>query len=187
MAIDGSETWHPLRTLLHVNVASDAQAVEYLPHTVATLSEDALAPSSHLSKWTTRVTSLLHAKDGGARWAGLCLALKTAQLSKTVLTESAQVWLSASLPMLAVSTSFSLDHRFRVLMDLQRNDPAASHKAAARLTYHIFLVATDMPEFQRQVATPNVPKFTQALVQLLDAGVDAEGTVRAAFCSWDIC
>jgi hypothetical protein len=105
MAIDNPETSHPLRALLQAHVTSDAHTVEDLPYTLAALSKDALAPSSHLSKWTTRVTSLLHARDSAARWAGLCLALKTAQLSKTVLTESAQAWVTSSLPMLLVSVS----------------------------------------------------------------------------------
>jgi rRNA processing/ribosome biogenesis len=37
-------------------------------------------------------------------------------------------------------------------------------KAATRLLTHIFSVAVDTPEFQRQIASPNVPKFSLALV-----------------------
>jgi hypothetical protein len=38
----------------------------------------------------------------------------------------------------------------------------------------VFSAGLSIPEFQRQVATPNVPKFTAALVALVDKNVDEE-------------
>jgi hypothetical protein len=102
MAADTGGPWHPLRTILHTYVATDAQAVEYLQHTMATLSRDALLASSHLPKWTARLSSLLQSKEPAARWTGLCLALKTAQLSKVILMECAQAWVTLSLNLLSV-------------------------------------------------------------------------------------
>jgi hypothetical protein len=43
-----------------------------------------------------------------------------------------------------------------------------------RLLSHIFLAATDVPEFQRQLATPNVPKFSLALIALAEKQDDRE-------------
>jgi hypothetical protein len=43
----------------------------------------------------------------------------------------------------------------------------------------IFSAATDVPEFQRQVATPNVSKFTAALIPLAEKHIDTELKVSA--------
>ena len=101
--MDGS---HPLRALLQLHLASDSSAVLHLPHIISSLTEDCFSPSPHLSKWTTRVTSLLHSKDPGARWAGLCLAYHTAVLSRDILIEHAQGWIGVALPLLSVCLYF---------------------------------------------------------------------------------
>lgn len=49
-----------------------------------------------------------------------------------------------------------------------------------RLLNHIFSTATDVPEFQRQLATPNVPKYSLALIALADKQEDREVKVCAA-------
>ena len=43
-----------------------------------------------------------------------------------------------------------------------------------RLLNYIFSAATDVPEFQRQMATPNVPKFSLALIALAEKQDDRE-------------
>ena len=48
----------------------------------------------------------------------------------------------------------------------QKPEPAPTHKAAVRLLAHIFAAAPAAPEFQRQLATPNVPKYSAALLAL---------------------
>lgn len=52
-------------------------------------------------------------------------------------------------------------------MDLtvrKKQEPVPTLKAAMRLLTHVFSVAIDTPEFQRQVASPNIPKFGLALI-----------------------
>ena len=46
--------------------------------------------------------------------------------------------------------------------------PLPTLKAATRLVTHIFSVARDTPEFQRQIASPNVPKFSLALIAIAE-------------------
>ena len=93
---------HPLKSLLQVQLASDASAVQHLPYTLNALAPSHLAPSAHTSKWTSRVNALIHARDMGARWAGLCLAYATASHSKALLLECAQSWVGAAMPLLVV-------------------------------------------------------------------------------------
>jgi hypothetical protein len=49
---------------------------------------------------------------------------------------------------------------------VQRPEPMPVIKAAARLIQHIFLEAVSLPEFQRQIAAPNVPKYSASIIQL---------------------
>ncbi|KAI0065940.1 hypothetical protein BV25DRAFT_1613288 [Artomyces pyxidatus] len=141
---------HPLKILLQSQLASDSLAVLHLPYVLPTLSPQHLLPSPHLQKWIARLNSLIHSKDPGARWAGLVLATKTSVLSKSIMMEHAQSWIGAALPLLS------------------KSEPAPNLKAAIRLLLHIFSAANDIPEFQRQLATPNVPKFSLALVALAE-------------------
>jgi|SRR6266404_4329099 len=46
----------------------------------------------------------------------------------------------------------------------RKEEPVPTLKAVARLLTYIFSAAIDTPEFQRQVASPNVSKFSLALV-----------------------
>ncbi|KAJ6539553.1 rRNA processing/ribosome biogenesis-domain-containing protein [Mycena capillaripes] len=147
---------HPLKALLQLQLGSDSYAVLHLPYILSSLTAESLAPSPHSSKWTIRVNSLLHSKAPDARWAGLCLAHKTSVLSKTTMIECAQSWIGIALPVLSKKESL----------------PIIS--ASVRLLRVIFSAATDVPEFQRQVATPNVAKFTAALIPLAEKHVDTE-------------
>lgn len=151
---------HPLKALLQLQLASDSYAVLHLPHILATLTPAAFLPSPHTQKWIARISSLLYSKDPGARWAGLCIAHKTSTHSKPIMIECAQAWLAVALPILS------------------RNEPAPTLKASIRLLALIFSSATDVPEFQRQLATPNVPKFSTALISLVDKQYDRELKVR---------
>jgi hypothetical protein len=91
-----------LKQLLQVQLASDASAVRHLPFCLSTLTKEHLQPSSHLTKWTTRIHSLLHSKEPGGRWAGLCLAYKSSLLSQSLMIDSAQSWVGVVLPLLSV-------------------------------------------------------------------------------------
>ncbi|KAA1466753.1 hypothetical protein DENSPDRAFT_812014 [Dentipellis sp. KUC8613] len=150
-----------LRTFLQLQLATDAYAVLHLPYVLSVLSAQSLGPSEHLQKWTTRLSSLLYSKDPAARWAGLCLALQTSVLSKALMMENAQGWTAIALPLLS------------------KNEPVPNLKAAIRLLFRIFSAATDVPEFQRQLATPNVPKYGLALLTLADKHADHELKILA--------
>ncbi|KAI5893914.1 uncharacterized protein SCHCODRAFT_02539725 [Schizophyllum commune H4-8] len=147
---------HVLKTLLQIHLASDASATLHVPYILATLKPEHLAPSSHLPKWTNRIHSLLHSKEPGGRWAGLSLAMASARLSRSLMIDCAQDWLSVTFALLS------------------RNETLPVNKAAIRLTYTIFSAATDVPEFQRQISTPNVPKFATAIIPLVEKYTDVE-------------
>ncbi|KAF9076870.1 rRNA processing/ribosome biogenesis-domain-containing protein [Rhodocollybia butyracea] len=150
------ESPHSLKALLNFHLASDASAVIHLPFILDSITSKHFQPSNHLTKWTSRVNSLLHSKDAGARWAGLCLAHRTSICSKSVMIECAQSWLGIAIPLLS------------------KKEPLPTLKASIYLCRLIFSNATDIPEFQRQISTPNVPKFTTALVHSLEKDVDLE-------------
>ena len=68
-------------------------------------------------------------------------------------------------------------------MDLtprKKQEPLPTLKAAIRLLAHIFSVAIDTPEFQRQIASPNVPKFSLALIVIAEEHASRELKVGAS-------
>ncbi|TFK94656.1 hypothetical protein K466DRAFT_475938 [Polyporus arcularius HHB13444] len=149
---------HPsprLKDLLQVQLASDSYAVLHLPFVLETLTKSDFSPSAHTQKWIARVNSLVHSKDPAARWCGLCLAHQTAILSRDIMLECAQSWVGAAMPLLM-------------------NQPAPTTKAAIRLLRLVFSGAMDVPEFQRQLCTPNMPKFANALVALAEKEASPE-------------
>jgi hypothetical protein len=56
----------------------------------------------------------------------------------------------------------------------KKNEPTPTLKGAVRLIRHILTAAVDITEFQRQVATPNVQKFSAALIVLIEKHADLE-------------
>ncbi|KAJ3883848.1 rRNA processing/ribosome biogenesis-domain-containing protein [Lentinula edodes] len=149
------DSTHPLKALLNFHLASDASAAVHIPFITGIITAKHFLPSPHLAKWTSRINSLLHSKDAGARWAGLCLAHRTSICSKLVMIESAQSWLGVAIPLLSVQ-------------------PLPNLIASINLCRMVFRNATDTPEFQRQVSTPNVSKFTTALIVFLEKDSDLE-------------
>lgn len=69
-------------------------------------------------------------------------------------------------------------HRLSTSYFVKKNEPLPSLKASVRLLTVIFSAASGAPEFQRQVATPNVPKFTAAIITLADKNQNEELRVR---------
>ncbi|KDR83920.1 hypothetical protein GALMADRAFT_54559 [Galerina marginata CBS 339.88] len=145
-----------LKYLLQSQLASDASATRYLPYCLSTLTAESFLPSSHLTKWTTRIHALIHSKDLGTRWAGLCLAYKTALLSQNMMVDSAQSWITGAFPVLS------------------RSEPLPTLKAAIRLLRVILTTAIDIPEFHRQICIPNVVKFTSAVISVAENHPDLE-------------
>ncbi|KAI0352983.1 hypothetical protein OH77DRAFT_1427754 [Trametes cingulata] len=140
---------HRLKDLLQIQLASDSYAVLHLPFVLESLSKEDFQPSAHTQKWIARVNSLIHSKDAGAKWSGLCLAFQTAIFSKSIMLECAQGWVAAAMPLLV-------------------NQPIPTTKAAIRLLRLVFSNAMDVPEFQRQLCVPNVPKFGNALIAIAE-------------------
>ncbi|KAF5390544.1 hypothetical protein D9757_002613 [Collybiopsis confluens] len=147
---------HPLKALLSFHLASDSSAIAHLPDIIDLISAQHFSHSSHTTKWTARINSLLHSKEAGARWAGLCLAHRTSVCSKTLMVECAQSWLGVTIPILSKKESLPVV------------------KASINLSRAVFTNATDIPEFQRQVSTPNVPKFIAALLTFLERDSELE-------------
>lgn len=108
LSVHDMEAGQHLKTLLQIQLASDASAVRHLPFSLTTLTQESFKPSPHLAKWTTRIHALLHSKDSGARWAGLCLAYKTSILSQNLMIEAAQSYLGVALPLLSVRVTIQL-------------------------------------------------------------------------------
>lgn len=86
---------------------SDEAAVHNLPFILSSLlplsSSAFSAPSPSHKLWIARINSLQERpKHPGARWAGFCLAQRTAQLSKELFLTSAENWISYALPALSV-------------------------------------------------------------------------------------
>ncbi|KAH8830389.1 hypothetical protein DL96DRAFT_1592690 [Flagelloscypha sp. PMI_526] len=141
-----------LKTLLQLHLASDAQAIIHAPYILSCINPAVLEPSSHLPKWLARINALIRSsKDPAAVWAGLTFALQTALCSKSIMIESSSGWLTAAMSILL------------------RNEPLPTLCAAIRLIRTIFSRAMDVNEFQRQVCLPNVPKFSEALVNLVQS------------------
>lgn len=80
----------------------DSDIVAKLPSVLNALLSPQIDISSSLNRWTSRVDSLIHSKEYGARWAGIILALETARRSRSVLLDSGQGWVTAVLPSLSV-------------------------------------------------------------------------------------
>lgn len=62
---------------------------------------------------------------------------------------------------------------------LKRNEDIPNIKTSIRLLNHIFFLALDIPEYQRQLATPNVPKYSTALLNLAEKTENQELQVHS--------
>ncbi|EMD40910.1 hypothetical protein CERSUDRAFT_111496 [Gelatoporia subvermispora B] len=72
------------------------------------------------------------------------------------MLEGAQSWLGVALPL------------------LPKNEPVPVVKASIRLLRYIFANGSDVPEFQRHLCIPNVPKFSSALVTVANQHGDID-------------
>ena len=63
-------------------------------------------------------------------------------------------------------------------MSIKRNEPVPTLKASIRLLRTIFTAALDITEFQRQVSTPNVLKFTTVIIALAEKHGDTDLKVK---------
>jgi hypothetical protein len=84
----------------------------------------------------------------------------------------------AELDSHCASSAFSPSIYYRVFVSLigirKKKEAVPILSAAVRLLRVVFSAATDVPEFQRQVATPNAAKFTAALISLGEKHLDVQ-------------
>jgi rRNA processing/ribosome biogenesis len=145
-----SDSVHPLKTFLHLQLASDNAAVLNLPYVIRFLSPQHLQPSPHLQKWMARINSLIHSKDPGACWAGLSIACQTSLLSREVMLENARSWVGAALPLFSVRVSTHT--LFSWISLCEETSPFADSKSCHTTSHTYFLGCTrytGVPEANR--------------------------------------
>jgi pre-rRNA-processing protein RIX1 len=92
-----------LEVILQQQLASDEAAVVNVLNVLSVITPSILSSSASQRLWIARINTLLERpKHYGARWAGLCLAHRTALLNRELLVGSAQTWISFALPLLSV-------------------------------------------------------------------------------------
>lgn len=95
-----------LESIVQLQLATETTSVFHLPVVLESLTEEHFHSRPHpnpgRTKWIARVNSLLHSKEPAGRWAGACLARRTAAVSKEVLLECASGWIGVVLPWFSV-------------------------------------------------------------------------------------
>ncbi|KAF9509877.1 hypothetical protein BS47DRAFT_1300928 [Hydnum rufescens UP504] len=153
-----------LDVILQRQLASDEAAVVNVLNVLSLITPSVLSSSTSQRLWIARINTLLERpKHYGARWAGLCLAHRTALLNRELLVGSAQTWISFALPLLS------------------RDEPIPTMVSAIHLLVLLYTSVKDMPEFHRQVIAPTLQKFSIALLQLVEK---PESTQRAQGMCW---
>ncbi|CAO0799193.1 unnamed protein product [Mucor circinelloides] len=100
-------------------------------------------------KWTVRLNALLQSKNAAARWCGITLVKTTCENSHHLLVANAKTW-SAQLLGFVGKTA----------------EPVAIHQECIETLSFLFSYTIDKPELQREVATPNLQRYNQLLLQL---------------------
>lgn len=95
-----------LESIVQLQLATETTSVFHLPTVLESLTEEYFQSPQGRTKWIARVNSLLHSKEPAARWAGACLARRTAAVSKDILLECASGWIAITLPWFSVRTPF---------------------------------------------------------------------------------
>ncbi|ORE07809.1 hypothetical protein BCV72DRAFT_101667, partial [Rhizopus microsporus var. microsporus] len=104
--------------------------------------------ASLYKKWVTRLNSLLQSKNAAVRLCAITLIRTTCERSHTLLVANAKSW-SAQL-----------------LGFIGKTEADAIHKESIEALNYIFGYTHDKPELHREVATPNMPRYNQLLLQL---------------------
>ncbi|GAB5586826.1 hypothetical protein Unana1_01726 [Umbelopsis nana] len=112
------------------------------------LLDDESADLAKFHKWITRLNSLLHSKNSTARWAGILLIKATYEQSNALYLANVSSWV------------------LNILNVLTRPEPTSVHEIAIKTLTALFAKTVDKPEVQREVTTPNLPKFNHTLLNL---------------------
>jgi hypothetical protein len=158
-----------LKTLLQVHLATDVSSAYHIPFILRALNKQCFLVNTLTPKWIIRVNALLHSKTPAGRWAGLCLAWKTAIINEEITIQQGHSWLTVSQHLICVRCSEA--HRILFILNHpQKPGPDAIKIWAIALCRTIFVHSQDYPEFQRQTVHPTLPKFIALLVSLLQEG-----------------
>ncbi|KAI7903262.1 rRNA processing/ribosome biogenesis-domain-containing protein [Cokeromyces recurvatus] len=99
-------------------------------------------------KWTSRLNTLLQSKIVTAQWCGITLVKVTCQNSHELLLANAKSWIAQLLGFVGKSV------------------PTPIYQESIETLSFLFSYTVDKPELQREVATPNLQRYNQLLLQL---------------------
>ncbi|KAI9476121.1 MAG: rRNA processing/ribosome biogenesis-domain-containing protein [Benjaminiella poitrasii] len=99
-------------------------------------------------KWTSRLNTLLQSKNVAARWCGITLVKASCQNSHDLLLANAKTWTA------------------QLLGFVGKSEPILIHQEAIETLSFLFSYTVDKPELQREIATPNLQRYNQLLLQL---------------------
>ncbi|KAI8981697.1 rRNA processing/ribosome biogenesis-domain-containing protein [Mycotypha africana] len=99
-------------------------------------------------KWTVRLNALLQSKNVTARWCAICLIRVSCENSHYLLINNAKAWAAQLLGLLA------------------KAEPVMIHRESIETLSFMFEYTAEKPELQREVATPNMQRYNQLLLQL---------------------
>ncbi|CEP19072.1 hypothetical protein [Parasitella parasitica] len=100
-------------------------------------------------KWAVRLNALLQSKNVAARWCGISLVRATCENSHYLLVANAKTWSAQLLGFVGKVT-----------------EPVAIHQDCIETLSFLFTYTIDKPELQREIATPNLQRYNQLLLQL---------------------
>ncbi|KAG0744240.1 hypothetical protein G6F57_001104 [Rhizopus arrhizus] len=152
-----TQTNQMLETLINFYLSKEAVLIKNLPFVLdAIVNHGLFSESSELSeesaglrkKWTVRLNSLLQSKVSTVRWCGITLVRATCESSHSLLVANAKTWCAQLLAFIA------------------KNEADMIHKETLETLQFIFTYTHDKPELHREVATPNMQRFNQLLLQL---------------------
>ncbi|KAI9257883.1 rRNA processing/ribosome biogenesis-domain-containing protein [Sporodiniella umbellata] len=144
-----------LEVIINNYLSKESILIKNLPFVLdALLNHNLLAETSNdeiaslHKKWTVRLNSLLHSKVSAIRWCSISLIKTTCESSHSLLVAHAKGWSAQLLGFLA------------------KPDADIVHKESIEALQYIFGYTHDKPELHREIATPNMQKFNQLLLQL---------------------
>ncbi|KAI8369294.1 rRNA processing/ribosome biogenesis-domain-containing protein [Radiomyces spectabilis] len=146
----------PAELLTHVLtvISNDEKASHHLPFVLTMLvNHRLLCDSSEAAetvqrKWTVRLNALLQSKQASTRWAAVTLVKVTCEQSPRLYMTHLRSWSAQLLGFVA------------------KPEPTMIHAETIRTLSWLFTQTVDKPELQREVTTPNLPRFNQALLTL---------------------
>ncbi|OBZ88814.1 Pre-rRNA-processing protein rix1 [Choanephora cucurbitarum] len=132
--------------LIHQNLSFILDII--LNHRLFSTSTESDELTAVYRKWTVRLNAILQSKNTVARWCAVKLIRVTCENSHALLLSNAKTW-SAQL-----------------LGFVGKSEPTAVHQESIETLTYLFAYTADKPELQREIATPNLQRYNQLLIQL---------------------